>query len=178
MSKNRKGFTLVEIIIVIAIIAVLAAAIFVAVDPARRIQESNNARRWSDVTTMLDAVIKNQADNEGTLHAEVSAITADEFVIIGTTDDDDGLCASETTADAACSNVATATGTADCVDLSELGSKYLAAVPTDPKNGSDADTSYFITRDANNAVTIGSCDEEGEGSGGTEEDAPVIELTR
>ncbi|MBN1258340.1 prepilin-type N-terminal cleavage/methylation domain-containing protein, partial [Candidatus Peregrinibacteria bacterium] len=43
----KKAFTLLELIIVIAVIAILAAAIFVAVDPARRLHEARNARRWS-----------------------------------------------------------------------------------------------------------------------------------
>ena len=46
------GFTLVELIIVIAIIAILAAAIFVAIDPARRLNEARNARRSSDITNV------------------------------------------------------------------------------------------------------------------------------
>ncbi|PLX26244.1 hypothetical protein C0580_00420, partial [Candidatus Parcubacteria bacterium] len=39
IHMKQKGFTLIELIIVIAIIALLAAATFVAVDPAKRIGE-------------------------------------------------------------------------------------------------------------------------------------------
>ena len=43
---SKKGFTLIELIIVVAIIALLAAATFVAVNPAKRIGEANDAQRW------------------------------------------------------------------------------------------------------------------------------------
>ena len=49
---NKKGFTLIELIIVVAIIALLAAATFVAVNPAKRIGEANDAQRWSDITAI------------------------------------------------------------------------------------------------------------------------------
>lgn len=176
-KNSKKGFTLIELILVIAIVAVLAGAIFVAIDPARRLNESRNAQREGDVIAMLDAVVKYQVDNDGDHHSEVSAITAGEYVIVGTTDDDDGLCTSEASASAACSNTTTGSGTADCVDLTQLGTNYLADLPNDPSNGSDADTSYYISRASNNTITIGSCDEEGEGAGGAGS-APVIEKSR
>jgi len=176
-TKNRKGFTLVELIIVIAVIAVLAGAIFVAIDPARRLHEARNAQRWSDVTTMLDAVVKYQADNSGTHLTAIANMTADRYVIIGTTEDDQTLCAEETSAADACANGTGGGGTTDCIDLSDLGSNYLATVPYDPLNGSAADTSYYIGKDSNGAITIGSCDEEGEDAGGTGT-PPTIELTR
>jgi len=177
MKNKAKGFTLVELIIVIAVIAILAAAIFVAIDPARRLHESRNARRWSDVTTLVDAIVKYQADNAGTHYSAVSGITGGKYVIMGTTTDDDGLCAEEDTAADACANVSTGSGTSDCIDLSSIGSNYLGNVPYDPQNGSAEDTSYYIKRDSNNAITIGACDEEGEGAGGAGS-APTIELTR
>jgi prepilin-type N-terminal cleavage/methylation domain-containing protein len=53
---NIKGFTLIELIIVIAVIALLAAATFVAVDPAKRIGMARDAQRWSDITAIADAI--------------------------------------------------------------------------------------------------------------------------
>lgn len=174
--KTHKGFTLIELIVVIAIIAILAAAIFIAIDPARRLHESRNARRLSDVTTILDSVVKYSADNEGAHYSTVAAVTAGKFVVIGT-DVDDGLCAEAADAAAVCALTATGAGTAACVNLSALGDRYLATIPTDPSDGTDENTRYYLSRSAGNAITIGACGEEAEGEGGAG-DTPVIELTR
>lgn len=176
-TRPKSAFTLIELIIVIAIIAILAAAIFVAIDPARRLHEARNARRSSDVATILEAVKKHQADNDGTLYSTISSITDDRFVLIGTTTNDDGLCAEESTSADVCANTATASGTADCVDLSSIGATYLASIPKDPQTGTDADTQYYLFKGDENEITVGACDEEGEGAGGAGA-APVIEVTR
>lgn len=163
MITPKKGFTLIELIIVIAIIAILAAAIFVAIDPARRLNESRNARRSSDIATILDAVIKYQADNEGVHYSTVSGMTAGTYYVLGTCASG-ATCTAKTAADA-------------CVNVAGVGSNYLGVVPMDPKAGTAADTNYYIMKDANGAITVGACEPEGEGSGGSGT-APAIQLTR
>ncbi len=162
---NHKGFTLIELIIVIAIIAILAAAIFVAIDPARRLHESRNARRWSDVTNILDAVVKYQVDGGGTHYSTVAALTAGNYHTIGT-------CASG--GDSACGAQATQ---AACVDLTSIGSNYLATIPMDPSTGTAALADYYLMVDTNGAVEVGACDSEGAGAGGAGT-APTITLSR
>jgi len=66
-SSNKQGFTLIELIIVIGIIAIIATAIFVALDPARRFGEARNARRSMDIENILKAVMLYKVDNGGTL---------------------------------------------------------------------------------------------------------------
>lgn len=164
-ATRRSAFTMIELIIVIAIIAILAAAIFVAIDPARRLQESRNAVRSSDVATVLEAVKKFQADNEGTHYTEIDGLTADQYSVIGTASSGcNSTCGAQTTQ-------------AACVDLSGIGSNYLADIPMDPSTGTAANSDYYLMVDSNGAVTVGACDPEGEGAGGAGT-APTIEVAR
>lgn len=71
--KNRKdaGFTLIEILVVIGIIAVLAAVVLVAVNPARQFALARNSQRESNVTAILNAIGQYIADNKGDLPSDV-----------------------------------------------------------------------------------------------------------
>jgi len=63
---NFKGaFTLIELLIVIAIIAVVMAVIFVALNPFERFKDARNAQRWQDIEAITDALRIYQVDNRG-----------------------------------------------------------------------------------------------------------------
>ena len=164
--RRPAGFTLVELIIVIAIIAILAAAIFVAIDPARRLHEARNARRWSDVATLVEAIKQYQVDNGGAHYVKIENAQEDVYHIIG----QDALV---------CDPSCTAIGDAavSCIDLRDMGTNYLSQVPMDPKIGTPERTWYYLLKDSNGAITVGACEPEGEGPGGGGA-APKIEATR
>ena len=63
----KKGFTLIELLIVIAIIAIIAGAVLVAMNPAKRIADANNGRRWEEVNSILNAIQQYVVDNTGSL---------------------------------------------------------------------------------------------------------------
>lgn len=162
---KRSAFTLVELIIVIAIIAILAAAIFVAIDPARRLHESRNARRSSDVATILDAVKQYQADHEGSHYLTVDALTPDAYYQIGTqVVGCTRTCGSFSTQNA-------------CVNLKLIGDNYLALVPKDPKAGTDDLTGYAMEKGTSGSISVFACEAEGEGPAGAG-DPPTIQATR
>lgn len=146
----KKGFTLVELLIVIAVIAILAAVAYVAIDPATRIADANDAQRWSDCSATLEAIMEYIVDNEGDFPNEANW-TAGSYYVLGTDADD--------TCDDSCSDGSIVIDEEDCLDLSDL-SEHIAAIPYDPKTGDDGNTDYYITRSAGGIVTLGACDPE------------------
>jgi prepilin-type N-terminal cleavage/methylation domain-containing protein len=66
LKNSQKGFTLIEILVVVGIIAVLAAIVVIAINPARQFAQARNAQRASDVNAILNAIGQNIADNRGT----------------------------------------------------------------------------------------------------------------
>lgn len=66
-TKRTDGFTLINLLIAITIIAVVAAVIFIALDPATRFADARNAERWSDVVALSDAIHLYTIDNGAAL---------------------------------------------------------------------------------------------------------------
>lgn len=142
MQKKKPGFTLIEILLVIGIIAVLATVVVVALDPAKRFADARNARRLSDIESILSAVQQYIVDNKGALPS--------------------GLDMTERqlgTASSGCAVSGNCGVTVDaCLDMSSDLAKYLKEVPYDPGNGTSSTTHYSIGANANNIVTVIACD--------------------
>jgi prepilin-type N-terminal cleavage/methylation domain-containing protein len=137
LAQNRKGFTLIEILVVIGILAVLFAIVLIAINPARQFSQANNTKRRSDVNAILNAIHQYAADNHGALPAGIAATTG----IISSGGSGVDICAS-------------------------LVTRYLAALPVDPLTNSGTavsnctdpagyDTNYTVFRSAtDNRVTV------------------------
>lgn len=124
---QESGFTLIEILVVMGLIAVLAAIVLIAINPARQFAQSRNATRSSDTNAILNAISQNIADNKGNFN-----------------------CA---TALPATSTVIKKTGGVDL--RSCLVSNYISELPVDPSNGTAYDsgtgaydTGYEVVQDA------------------------------
>lgn len=125
MKKNKnKGFTLIEILVVIGIIAILATIVIIAINPAKQFAQARNTQRESNVNTILNAIGQNLVDNKG---VPLSVATCSN---IGTVPD-----ATER-------NIGTGSGQ---VNLGCLVPTYIpTALPFDPATGSASDTEYTI----------------------------------
>lgn len=150
MTAKKLGFTLIELLLVVAIISVLAVAVFVALDPSTRLKNAKDARRTSDVDTILTAVHQAIVDNKGSYPSNMPAVGTE--VQLGT---DVTGCAIATNgcAAAAASCVNLMTGT---INLS----KYMASMTIDPTGGTTytaGKTGYTIVRDTNGIVTVKAC---------------------
>ncbi|HEU4965940.1 MAG TPA: prepilin-type N-terminal cleavage/methylation domain-containing protein [Candidatus Saccharimonadales bacterium] len=132
--RRDNGFTLIEVLLVVAVIAILAGIVILAVNPSKQLGDARNATRSADITTIINGVYQYSLDNDGALPTGITT-TATE------------ICA---------------TGSSSCtglVDLSALtaSGKYLVSMPKDPQcatvcatNG----TGFKVAKDTNGRVTV------------------------
>lgn len=62
---NPTGFTLMEVLVVIGMLAVLASATIVAINPTRQFAQARNAQRTADVQALASAIGSRLADGFG-----------------------------------------------------------------------------------------------------------------
>jgi len=163
--EDRKGFTLIELLIVIGVLGILAGIILVAVDPAKRLRQARDARRFSEVNGLLNAILNYTVDNKGTLPGGLGSAATGTAYILGT---------STNTCDVGCLASSIGSSTSTCINFStDLVDEYIAELPVDPLGTHATDTSivydadrtgYYVTRSSNGRVEIGSCNPEIEGN--------------
>lgn len=146
--KNKQGFTLLEILLVVAAIAILAGIVIIAINPTKQLGVTRNAQRQSDVSAILNSVYQYAVDNNGNMPAGLDSATSTSQVL--------------GTAGSGCDSVCTATTTvAACLDLaSNLVPTYLVGIPFDPSSGAASSTDYYINKLASGRVAVGACDPE------------------
>ncbi len=116
-SNRNRAFTLLEILLVVAIIAILAGIVIVAINPAKQLGNARDSQRKSDINTIYKAVNQYLID-EGHFPTTITSILT-----------------------AICDPTQTCSG----IDLDTyLVSDYLGAIPKDPQATTDA--GYKIAR--------------------------------
>ncbi|MDQ3077065.1 MAG: type II secretion system GspH family protein [bacterium] len=133
-ENKKQGFTLIEILVVIGIIAILAAVVLVAINPGRQFAQARNSQRISNVNSILNAIGQNSADNRGVFTCDAGPIPSSPTQI---TTDEGGY------------------NLRNCISPS-----YITEIPVDPLEGQftsaqDYSTGYSITQDpTTNRITI------------------------
>lgn len=155
-KRTNKGFTLVELLLVIAIIAILAGVVFVALDPATRLKDARDSVRQSDIGEIVSAVKLNQIDNDGDYLTAIESLTAGSVYMIGAAlsgcDDQNAYCDTSVGSDTA------------CVSLSTFVSDgYLGEVPISPDGDgtwTSSVTGYTLTKNTSGTITLRACESE------------------
>lgn len=116
--KTYQGFSLIEILVVVALIIILATITLVAINPGKNFRDTRNAQRSADVTQILNAVTQYTSE-EGNSIAAFGTITN-------------------------CTVGDSSIGT-EGIDLDAvLVDEFIVAIPMDPSVGTDAVTGYEI----------------------------------
>lgn len=136
MHARRNGFTLLEILLVVAALAILAGIVIIAINPTKQLGDTRDAQRALDVNTVLNAVYQFSLDNNGIPSTITTTLTE--------------VCR---------------TGAASCtglIDLSVLTTNetYLVAIPEDPTGASTNGAGYMISKSANDRITVTAPDAE------------------
>jgi type IV pilus assembly protein PilA len=133
-ANKKSGFTLIEILVVIGIIAILSAVVLVAINPARQFKLARDSQRVANVTAILNAVGQNMAEHKGTFDCTIALPSTDRVISSAT----DGL------------NIASC-----------LVPTYVSSLPFDPsKSGAkftsitDYDSGYSILIDTDGRVKV------------------------
>lgn len=134
-NQNQKGFTLIEILLVVAAIGILAGIVILAINPNKQLGSARDAQRKADVSTILNAVYQYTIDNDGTLPTSITT-TSTEICATGV--------ASSTCVSAA------------LIDLSvlTLNEKYLTSMPVEPQKTNASGTGYMVKKSANGRITV------------------------
>ncbi len=140
--NKDSGFTLIEILVVIGIIAVLAAIVVIAINPSRQFAQARNTDRTASIQTILNAVGQRIADNKGLFRSTTDTVCTSAMDI-----------STSTTAMTIASSTAT---NINIINLRPcLVPTYMSELPVDPTTGvpwttttDTYNTGYTIAKDA------------------------------
>jgi len=133
-----EGFTMIELLIVVAIIGILATTMMVILNPKTMLARARDSQRDTDISSIVMLVRQYASDHSG---------------VLPDTDDDPDTSNFPTSltcigTDSGCFNLASAGD-----DDESLVPDYSASLPKDPKTGTDGNIGYMIMVDAYSHIT-------------------------
>lgn len=145
MKYKKSGFSMIELMVLIGGIGILLAFTIAYINPLKRIGESRDARRWTDVEMLAQAIELYATDN--------SQIPSDFSTAVMVVDKKYVLCSSA-------GSVTCDGDIHDCLVVDDEDFLiYIESLPIDPSKGDTADTGYYITRKENQGkIAVGACD--------------------
>ncbi len=138
MTTRNTGFTLLEILLVVAAIGILASIVIVAINPARQIQQFQNTQRSSHVNTISSAIMQYVIDG----HA-LPTYAADGSTLIGSNTVE------------ICFDAANGINQIKVTDFDPLLTPtYLGSIPEDPTTKTTNCTGYTYSVSTDQRITI------------------------
>ncbi len=137
-TGKSSGFTLLELMIVMAIIGILSTVLMVAVNPGRQLAKARDTQRQTDVVAVMSAIYQYASEHSGEIPDTDGVSTTSNFPTTLT-------CIGSTSP---CFNLAGAGASGDTIVP-----VYMAQLPMDPKTGTAANTGYKIMIDTNGHIT-------------------------
>lgn len=140
--NKAKGFTLVEVLLVIVIIAALSAIVIIAINPGKQIEDALNMQRKADLNALESAVNQYMIENRGQTPPGVD----ENLRMLGTGVGD-------------CNFDCGAMGQthSECLDLKDfLVPTFIADMPIDPMGTSEI-SKYAIFEESKGRISVVSC---------------------
>ena len=131
--QRSGGFTLLEILLVVGIIAILAGIVIVAINPSKQLAQVRNTERKSDLKQIANAITQFYIDHSYYPTSLTSTLTE--------------IC--DTGANASSSGQTTTCTNAGLINLSELIPTYITAIPRDPSATTTNHAGYQIVLASN-----------------------------
>ena len=132
-KKQKSGFTLLEILLVVGIISILAGIVIVAINPSKQLATVRNTERKSDIKQIDSAITQYYIDNFKYPPSLTGVSSLKEIC-------DTGALSTTTGSSIDCT---------DLVDLTSLVPMYLTAIPRDPSATTTDHAGYQVVLASN-----------------------------
>lgn len=150
---NTKGFTLLEILLVVGIISILAGIVIIAINPNKQLGTTRDLQRKQAIGEINKALVQYYIDNgEYPTYADNLDTTLKEICNTGTTESTDNI--------SECTN-----NDDDLINLTQLVPDYLSSIPVDPAGSLSSlfiqtvyaagnGTGYKVAKNSNNNIYV------------------------